>query len=258
MSAPSFNDMLKAIVTAMVGAWRPCQPLLLTAIVIALVVAAVFGLLAPGEVGQGLAGLPLTVLTLAVSAGVAGFIMTGDGRFTTLDGVVREPRSYRFVLRYLLLSLALSLPLVAMIPTLAGAAAGGDALGAGTALVALGLIGVVIFLAARLAPFPYAVFLHQPASLGDSWRMTEGHALKIVGCIAIFALGILGTVTLVTFVLGGLITAAGSATGLGGGAAATMAVQAIGQIAAVYAIDCVYGTITRLLAAPPPVVERDA
>ncbi len=249
MGGPTFNDMLRAIIQALVTTWRPCQPLLVMAAVIALAISAVFGLLAPGDIGEGLAGMPLMVLTLAVSAGVAGYLVSGDTTFTTLDGVFRQPRSYRFVFRYLLVSLGLTLPLVAMIPVLA-AAMQGDTVGAGTALTAVAMVLVVVYLAARLAIFPYTTFLREPLGLGDSWRLTEGYVLRIVGCIALFAVGILGLVTLVTLVFGGLIRTLASITGLGGGAATTMAVQAMGQIAAVYAIDCVYGTLTRLLTAP--------
>ena len=249
MGGPTFNDMLRAIIQALVATWRPCQPLLVTAAAIALAISAVFGLLAPGEVGEGLAGLPLMVLTLAVSSGVAGFLVSGDPAFTTLDGVFRHQRSYRFVFRYLLVSLGLTLPLVFMIPVLA-AASQGDAVGAGTALTAVALVLLVIYLAARLAIFPYTIFLREPLGLGDSWRLTEGYVLRIVGCIALFAVGILGFVTLATMVFGGLIRSLGSATGMGGGGAATMALQALGQIAAVYAIDCVYATLTRMLASP--------
>ncbi|TVQ29698.1 MAG: hypothetical protein EA356_16165 [Geminicoccaceae bacterium] len=249
MGQPSFNDMIRAIIQALATTWRPCQPLLVMAVVIALVISAIFGLLAPGEVGAGLAGLPLMVLTLAVSAGVAGYLMTGEAAYTSLDGVFRENRSYRFVFRYLLLSLGLSLPLVLMIPVLAGAA-GGDAVGGGAALTALAMVAAIIYLVARLAVFPYTVFLPEPATLGESWQLTDGYVLRILGCIALFAVGILGFVTLATMALGGVIRGLGAATGLGGGAAATMALQSVGQIAVVYAIDCVYGTITRLLTAP--------
>lgn len=250
MPGPTFGEMLRAIVQALVQTWRPCQPLLVMAAVIALAVSAVFGLLAPGDVGESLAGLPLTALTLAVSAGIAGYIVTGDGAFTTLHGVVRDPRSYRFVLRYLLLSIGLSLPLLAMVPVLGGAAQG-DVVGGGALLVALALVLVVIFLAARLALFPYTSFLPRPLALNESWQATEGYALRIVGCILLFAVGILAVVTLVTFTLGGILRGLGEMTG-GGGQAATMALQALGQLAAVYAIDCVYGTLTRMLTGSRP------
>lgn len=247
MSGPSFLELARAILTTMLTAWRPCQPLLATAALIALAIAAAVGLLAPGPTAEGLAALPMLVLTLAVSAGVAGFIVSGDLVYTRLGGVFREPRAYVFVMRYVLLSLGLSLPLLAILPAVVGP--GGATLGGGMALVLVATTFAVIWLAARLAIFPYSVFFREPLTLAQSFRRTEGHALKIIGCVLLFASAILLAVTLVTFLLGGLITGLGSATGLGGGAAATLALQSLGQIAAAYAIDCVYGTITRTFGA---------
>ncbi|MEO1091890.1 MAG: hypothetical protein AAFX81_14765 [Pseudomonadota bacterium] len=259
MAAPSFKEMTGNVVAAILTTWRPCQPLLLAAVVGSLVVTGVVGILAPGDVGQAFAGLPLMVLTLAVSAGVAGYIVSGDGAFTTLGGVMRHPLSYRFVLRYLLLSIALSVPVILMVPVLTSAAAG-DGLGAPAAITALLLLSVLLFLAARLAVFPYGAFLDPPVSLQDAFLMTQGHALKIIGCVLIFAVGILAALGALTAVARLVVDGIAGATGLGGGAAAIMAMQSVGQIVAAYAIDCLYGTITRMLAAPssqPPQLEAD-
>lgn len=244
MAGYTFSELVRAILLTLATAWRPCQPLLATAALVALAIAAAVGLFFPGEIAETLAALPMMALTLAVSAGVAGYIVSGNTTFTQLGGVFREPRSYAFVLRYVLLSLGLSLPLVAVLPSLA--MPGGAGPGVGTGLVVLAVLIVTLWLAARLAPFPYSVFLERPLSVGETFQATHGHAAKIVGCIALFGGLILLAVTALTFVAGGLITGIGSATGLGGGAAAGLALQSLGQIAVAYAVDCVYGTITRL------------
>ncbi len=236
MAGLSFGELARAIVAALLGAWRPCQPLLATAALIALAVAAAVGLLFPAEQWPGLAAVPTTLLTLVVSAGVAGYLVGGQAAFTTLAGVIHEPRSYMFVVRYLLLSLGLALPLVALLPAVV---AGGGNPGAGTLLVLIAVLSVTLWLSARLAPFPYSVFRSRPLTLGECFRATDGHGLKILGCVALFGGGILLTAQVVQVAATQLIT------GLGGGGMAGLGIQALVSIAAAYAVDCVYGTITR-------------
>jgi hypothetical protein len=176
-----------------------------------------------------------------------------DPAYTRLDGVVRQQRAYAFIVRYVLLSLVLSLPLLAVLPPLI---AGGGNAGGGAALVVLAVLAVTLWLSARMALFPYSAFLSRPLSVGDAFRRTEGQAFKILGCIVVFATAILAAVTLVTLLIGGLVSGLGTATGLGGGGATRLALQGLGQLVAAYAIDCVYGTITRqLTGGGPPAVE---
>lgn len=244
MAGPTFPELVRAILVTLATAWRPCQPLLASAALVALAISAVAGFGFPGEAGEAVAAVPMLALTLAVSAGVAGSIVAGDPVYTRFGEVIRAPRAYVFIVRYLLLSLGLSLPLIAILPAVL--VPGGAQIGAGTALVLLATLLVVLWLGARLSVFPYAAFLARPLSVAESFRATEGHALKIIGCILLFASATLLVVTLATFLLSGLLA------GLGAGSAASLAIQSLGQIAGAYAIDCVYGTITRLLVAAPP------
>jgi predicted ABC-type exoprotein transport system permease subunit len=250
MAAPTFSELARAILHTLLTAWRPCQPLLAAAALAALALSATAGLLLGPDVAEGVATLPMLALTLAVSAGVAGFIVSGDGVYTRLDTVVRQPRAYAFVARYVLLSLGLSLPLLAVMPVFVG---GGEVAG-GSALVLVAVLAVTLWLSARLAVFPYSAFLGHPLTIAEAFRRTQGQALKILGCLALFASAILLVVTLVTLALAGLVTGLGDATGLGGGGATRLGLQSLGQLVAAYAVDCVYGTITRALVtgAPPP------
>ena len=245
MAAPDFSELARAILTTLATAWRPCQPLLAVAALAALGLAAGGALLFEPTVAENVVALPMLALTLAVSAGVAGFIVRGDTVYTRLAGVIRQARSYAFVVRYVLLSAVLSLPLLAVLPAMMGGAGGG------AAVVFLGVAGVTLWLSARMAVFPYSAFLERPLTVAEAFRATDGHALKILGCIALFASAILVVVTLATLLVGGLVSAAGTATGLGGGGATQLALQGLGQLVAAYAIDCVYGTITRRIAGGP-------
>jgi len=246
MAAPTFPELTRAILVTLATAWRPCQPLLGVAALIALALSAGAGLLLGPEVAEGVAAVPMLVITLAVSAGVAGYVVSGDAAYTRLDTVFRQARSYAFVVRYVLLSVVLSLPLLAVLPTLMQG--GGAQAGGGAVLVLIVVLIVSLWLSARMALFPYSAFFTRPLTVAEAFRRTQGHALKILGCIALFASVILLVVTLATLLLGGLATGLGQTTGLGGGQATRLAVQSLGQLAAAYAIDCVYGTITRALA----------
>jgi len=148
-----------------------------------------------------------------------------------------------------LLSLVLSLPLLAVLPAVM---TGGGAVGGGAALVLLAVLALTLWLSARMALFPYSAFLARPLTVTEAFRRTRGHALKILGCIVLFAAAILGVVTLATLVIGGVVSGLGAATGLGGGGATRLGLQGLGQLIAAYAIDCVYGTITRSLAGEAP------
>lgn len=250
MAAPSFAELTRAIVRTLVTAWRPCQPLLAVAALAALLLAAGAALLFEPTVAEGVVAIPMLALTLAVSAGVAGYIVSGESVYTRLDSVVRQPRAYAFVVRYVLLSLVLSLPLLAVLPAVM--AGGGGAASTGAALVLLAVVALTLWLSARMALFPYSAFLARPLTVAEAFRRTGGHALKILGCIVLFAAAILGVVTLATLVIGGVVSALGAATGLGGGGATRLGLQGLGQLIAVYAIDCVYGTITRSFAGEAP------
>lgn len=239
MADPTFADLARGILKTLATAWRPCQPLLAVAALAALVLSAGGALLFELPVAENVVAAPMLALTLAVSAGVAGFIVTGEDAYTRLGGVVRRARSYAFVVRYLLLSLALSLPLVAVLPLMlmGEGAAGGPA-----ALVVVAALVLTLWLSARMALFPYSVFLARPLTVREAFERTRGQALKILGCILLFASAILVAVTLATLVIGGVAGA------LGAGGATQLALQSLGQLVAAYAIDCVYGTITRALA----------
>ncbi len=251
MAAIRFPDLARAVLTTLLTAWRPCQPLLAIAALAALLLAAGGALLFEPTVAENVVAVPMLALTLAVSAGVAGFIVSGEEPYTRLDGVIRQPRAYAFVVRYVLLSAVLSLPLLAVLPTVTA----GGAANAGAALAVLAVLGVTLWLSARMAVFPYSAFLERPLTVAEAFRATRGHALPILGCLALFASAILVVVTLATLLVSGLVSGLGSATGLGGGGATRLALQSLGQLVAAYAIDCVYGTITRVIAAnggPPP------
>jgi hypothetical protein len=254
MAVPTFADLARAIVRTLVTVWRPCQPLLAVAALATLLLSAGAALLFEPAVAEGVVAVPMLALTLAVSAGVAGYIVSGEDAYTRLDGVIRQARAYAFVVRYVLLSLALSLPLLAVLPV---AVTGDGAAGGGGALVLLAVVAVTLWLSARMALFPYSAFLPRPLTIGEAFRRTQGQALKILGCLVLFAAGILALVTLLTLLIGGLVSGLGAATGLGGGGATRLALQGLGQLVAAYALDCVYGTITRSLAggAPPAPVE---
>lgn len=244
MAVPTFAELARAILRTLATAWRPCQPLLAVAALAALVLAAGAALLFEPAVAEGVVAVPMLALTLAVSAGVAGYIVSGEPAYTRLDTVVRQPRAYAFVVRYVLLSLALSLPLLAVLPAVMG---GGAASGA-AALALLAVVALTLWLSARMALFPYSAFLSRPLTIAEAFRRTRGHALKILGCIVLFATAILGLVTLATLLISGVVSGLGAATGLGGGGATRLGLQGLGQLVAAYAIDCVYGTITRSLA----------
>jgi hypothetical protein len=251
MAAPTFADLARAIVRTLLTVWRPCQPLLAVAALATLLLSAGAALLFDPAVAEGVVAIPMLALTLAVSAGVAGYIVSGEVAYTRLDGVIRQARAYAFVVRYVLLSLVLSLPILAVLPAMlnGGGAAGG---GGSAALVLLAVLAVTLWLSARMALFPYSAFLARPLTVGEAFRATQGEALKILGCIVLFATAILAVVTLITLLIGGLVSGLGTATGLGGGGATRLALQGLGQLVAAYAIDCVYGTITRHLAGGGP------
>ncbi len=248
MAAPTFAEFARAILTTLATAWRPCQPLLATAALAALLLVAGSALVFEPAVAEAVVAIPMLALTLAVSAGVAGFIVSGDEVYTRLERVVRQPRAYAFVVRYVLLSLALSLPLLAVLPAVMGS---GEA-AAGAALLLLVVLAVTLWLSARMAVFPYSAFLGRPLTIVEAFRVTQGHALNILGCILLFATAILLVVTLATLLIGGLVSGLGAATGLGGGGATRLALQSLGQLIAAYAVDCVYGTITRMLVGEAP------
>ncbi len=256
MAVPTFAELARAIVRTLITAWRPCQPLLAVAALAALLLAAGAALLFEPTVAEGVVAIPMLALTLAVSAGVAGYIVSGDSVYTRLDTVVRQPRAYAFVVRYVLLSVVLSLPLLAVLPAVV---TGGGAASGGTALVLLAVVALTFWLSARMALFPYSAFLSRPLTVGEAFRRTQGQALKILGCIVLFASAILAIVTLATLVIGGVVSGLGAATGLGGGGATRLGLQGLGQLIAAYAIDCVYGTITRSFAgeAPPAAPAPD-
>ena len=249
MAVPTFAELARAIVRTLLTVWRPCQPLLAVAALATLLLSAGAALLFDPAVAESVVAIPMLALTLAVSAGVAGYIVSEDPVYTRLDGVVRQPRAYAFVVRYVLLSLVLSLPLLAVLPAMM---AGGGNAGGAAALVLLAVLAVTLWLSARMALFPYSAFLPRPLSVGEAFRRTDGQALKILGCIVVFATAILAVVTLVTLLIGGLVSGLGTATGLGGGGATRLALQGLGQLVAAYAIDCVYGTITRQLSGGAP------
>jgi len=136
--------------------------------------------------------------------------------------------------------------------------AGGDNVGGGAALVLLVVLAVTLWLSARMALFPYSAFLPRPFTVAEAFKATQGDALKILGCIILFASAILAVVTLVTLLISALVSGLGAATGLGGGGATRLALQGLGQLVAAYAIDCVYGTITRILAGGGPSVPAAA
>lgn len=254
MAAPTFAELTRAILHTLATAWRPCQPLLAVAALTTLLLSAGAALLFEPAVAEGVVAIPMLALTLAVSAGVAGYIVGGDAAYTRLDGVVRQARAYAFVVRYVLLSLVLSLPLLAVLPAVM---AGGETLTGGAALALLAVSAVSLWLSARMALFPYSAFLQRPLTIGEAFRRTQGHALKILGCIVLFATAILALVTLATLLIGGLVSGLGDATGLGGGGATRLALQGLGQLVAAYAIDCVYGTITLRLAGGEPAVAPE-
>jgi len=254
MAAPTFAELARAIVRTLLTVWRPCQPLLAVAALAALILSAGAALLFEPAVAESVVAIPMLALTLAVSAGVAGYIVSGDDAYTRLDGVIRQARAYAFVVRYVLLSLVLSLPLLAVLP----AVMAGGTVASGAALVLLAVLAVTLWLSARMALFPYSAFLPRPLTVGEAFRHTQGHALKILGCIVLFATAILAVVTLATLLVGGLVSGLGTATGLGGGGATRLALQGFGQLIAAYAIDCVYGTITRSLAGGGPPATAEA
>jgi len=255
MAAPTFAELARAIVRTLVTVWRPCQPLLAVAALATLLLSAGAALLFEPSVAEGVVAIPMLALTLAVSAGVAGYIVSGEAAYTRLDGVIRQARAYAFVVRYVLLSLVLSLPILALLPAMM---AGGDNVGGGAALVLLVVLAVTLWLSARMALFPYSAFLPRPLTVAEAFKATQGDALKILGCIILFASAILAVVTLVTLLISALVSGLGAATGLGGGGATRLALQGLGQLVAAYAIDCVYGTITRILAGGGPSVPAAA
>ncbi len=243
MNSFTFQELLRAVVATILNAWRPCQPLLAVAALIALAIAAFVGFVLPEGGATVVAQALLFVLTRVVSAGISGFVVTGDQTYTRFDSVIREPRAYAFILRQLLLAVVLSLPLLVV---MAGLAQSGGVAG-GAALVGLGLSLVVVWLAVRLLPFPYTVFLGQPLTLGETFQSTSGHGLKILGCTMLCTGLALVTLLMATQLIAGLMQGIGTATGLGGGRAAAILVTSLGEIAMVYVVDCVGGTVTRFV-----------
>lgn len=241
----TLQELLVEAVETVKLSWAACLPLLQQAFIIAAGIGVALGLFTPSDLALTWMAVPTGALTIIVSAGVAGFLLTGERHFLTAGGVLNEPRCWNYVGRLIMVALIL-FPIALVFAGMSGALAG---MGSGMGLVigSLFVVAGLLYVYARVVTFPYNVFLPGSPGLQPSWQSTTGAAVPIIGLVTIFQVGILLAITLIAFVAQSAVGLLQGATGLSGGVIVQLVVQAGLQISAAFILDCALITIVRKL-----------